>query len=120
MQYDHGTKKKEFDSPAKAILILAWMRAGIPKKFAEYIVGMDIGGKILVKTDYAQNLLRKKGYKGLMNMSMEEGETYYYNRTKKIYEMFKKFFSAIMGCGQGDNPSSLNWKAFIDILEQYY
>jgi len=110
--------KKAFDSPAKAILILAWIRAGIPKKFAEYIVGMDIGGKVVVKTDYAQDLLRRKGYKELMNITVEEGDTYYYNRTKKIYELFKKFFSTIMGCGQGDNPSSLNWKAFIDILNR--
>ena len=60
--------KKAFDSPAKSILILAWIRAGIPRSFAEYIVGMDIGGKIIVKTDYAQSLLKNKGYKGLVNM----------------------------------------------------
>jgi len=30
--------KKAFDSPAKSILILSWIRAGVPKKFAEYIV----------------------------------------------------------------------------------
>ena len=41
--------KKAFDSPAKAIMILAWIRAGIPRKIAEYIVGMDTGGKIMIK-----------------------------------------------------------------------
>jgi len=110
--------KKAFDSPAKSILILAWIRAGIPKKFAEYIVGMNVGGKIIVKTDYAQSLLKKKGYKGLVNMGEEESKNHYFNRHKNEYEEFKKYFAAVMGCGQGDNPSSLNWKAFIDILNR--
>jgi len=66
--------KKAFDSPAKSILILAWTRAGAPKRFAEYIVGMDIGGKIIVKTEYAQRLLKKKGYKELINMEKDEGQ----------------------------------------------
>ena len=79
---------------------------------------MDIGGKILVKTEYAQNLLRNKGYKGLINMSDKEENKLYYNRISEEYEYFKKYFEAVMGCGQGDNPSSLNWKAFIDILNR--
>ena len=79
---------------------------------------MDTGGKILVKTEYAQNLLRNKGYKGLINMSEKEKNQRYYNRTSEDYEYFKKYFEAVMGCGQGDNPSSLNWKAFIDILNR--
>ena len=79
---------------------------------------MDTGGKIVVKTDYAQELLRSKGYKGLMNMSKTEAGQRYYNRNKEEYEAFKKYFEAVMGCGQGDNPSSLNWKAFIDILNR--
>ena len=110
--------KKAFDSPAKSILILAWTRAGIPKKFAEYIVGMDIGGKIIIKTEYALNLQRRKGYNGLMSMSGNEGKKHFFNRYINEYEAFKKYFEAIMGCGQGDNPSSLNWKAFIDILNR--
>ena len=52
-------KLEVFDSPARLILILAWVRAGVPRNFAEYIVGMDIGGKIIVKTEYAQNLRKK-------------------------------------------------------------
>ena len=110
--------KKAFDSPAKSILILAWTRAGIPRKFAEYIVGMDSGGKIIVKTEYAQSLLKKKGYKGLVNMGEDERKNQYFNRNTNEYEEFKKYFAAVMGCGQGDNPSSLNWKAFIDILNR--
>jgi len=79
---------------------------------------MDIGGKIIVKAEYAQSLLKKKGYKGLVNMEEDEKNCHYFNRNKNEYEEFKKYFAAAMGCGQGDNPSSLNWKAFIDILNR--
>ena len=48
----------------------------------------------------------------------KEKRKYYLNRKLKRYEDFKKHFEAIMGCGQGDNPSSLNWKAFMDILNR--
>ena len=72
------------------------------------IVGMDICGKIIVKTEYAQNLQRRKGYNGLIKMSESEGKQHYYNRYINDYEEFKKIFAAIMGCDQGDNPSSLN------------
>jgi len=51
-------------------------------------------------------------------MSNEDKNKLYYNRKTEEYEYFKKYFEAIMGCGQGDNPSSLNWKAFIDILNR--
>ena len=47
-------------------------------------------------------------------MGKEEGTRHYLNRYTNEHEEFKKYFAAVMGCGQGDNPSSLNWKAFID------
>ena len=35
--------EKAFDSPAKSILLLAWIRLGVPQDIANYIVNMDIG-----------------------------------------------------------------------------
>ena len=58
--------EKAFDSPAKVILLLAWVRLGVPPDKANYIVNMDIGGKIIVKSQYALEQQRKHGYHNLL------------------------------------------------------
>ena len=86
--------KRAFDRVPKALLILAWIRMGVPECIAKYIVGLDIMGFSVVRTPLAQHKFDKLGHLGIRALA----------------------FLAELGCSQGDKPSPLNWNAFFDIL----
>ena len=86
--------RRAFDRVPKAMLILAWVRMGVPECIARYIVELDIQGSSCVRTPLAQRVFDRFGHQGLAMLA----------------------FFAELGCSQGDKPSPLNWNAFFDIL----
>ena len=95
-----------FDSPGKNILILSWVRLGVPLCIARYMVDMDTEGKTVIRTPYATEAFARKSYGGFSNVSDLQAEV----------ENPPTYFIGERGTGQGDIPSPNNWKAFFDIL----
>ena len=86
--------KKAFDSVSKAVLVFSWIRIGVPEALAVYMVDMDIGGSLLVRSPEVVAAVKSD-----------------------LREAIKRFgFETVIGTGQGDIPSPLNWDCFIDIL----
>jgi hypothetical protein len=85
--------KRAFDRVPKPILVLSWVRLGVPQEIATYLVGLDRGGTTVIRTPYTEKRFRKRGYAQSIPA-----------------------FQAEVGTGQGDVGSPLNWIAFFDIL----
>jgi hypothetical protein len=86
--------KKAFDSVPKDILVWSWMRLGVPRDLALYLVEMDFRGSTVVKSPLTTKANCRMGTKGLMEWR----------------------FIAELGCGQGDIPSPSNWIAMFDMV----
>ena len=86
--------RRAFDRIPKAMLILAWVRMGVPECIARYIVELDIQGSSCMRTPLAQRMFDRFGHQGLATLAC----------------------LAELGCSQGDKPSPLNSNAFFDIL----
>ena len=88
--------KRAFDSVPFRMLIWSLVRIGVPLSLAQYLVSMDIEGKLVVRTPLSLAIHRDKGIQGLIDADM--------------------VFNAEKGTGQGDKLSPLIWDAFCDIL----
>jgi len=91
--------KRAFDRVPKNILVLSWVRLGVPEHIASYLVGLDQGGTTVVRTPYTEKRFRRHGYS-----------------TFTKHHAPTPSFEAEVGTGQGDVGSPLNWIAFFDIL----
>ena len=91
--------KRAFDRVPKNILILSWVRLGVPPPVAEYMVGLDMGGTTVIRTPYTERRYQRRGHST-------------FTRSKRKTPSFV----AEVGTGQGDVGSPLNWIAFFDIL----
>ena len=76
-----------------------------PVKVCEWLVGLDIDGKTVVRTPKARKLWDTLMQKST-NISYDEA-------AEKFADLY---FIAIRGVGQGDTPSPFIWDAFFDIL----
>lgn len=81
--------QKAFDSGMKNFILYSWKRKGIPIAIREYIVALDVGADVLLRTPWALQQVRNgKHIKG---------------------------FSPTRGTGQGDVISPLAWIVMFDI-----
>ena len=94
-----------FDSLSRNASRMALYRLGVPAKVCEWLVGLDIEGKTVVRTPKARKI-----WDTLMQQSTN---TTYEEAAEKFADLY---FIAIRGVGQGDTPSSFIWDAFFDIL----
>ena len=93
--------QRAFDSPSKNAQKLGWHTRGVPAEFAEFIVGLEEGGKTAVRTPYSANIYNHRGLDGLEDPD-EHG--------------FCGTFHAERGTPQGDVSSPISWTALYDIL----
>ena len=93
--------EKAFDSVSRAFVIAAWMRLGVPRDIAHYLVELDAKGRTIIKSQHAQYVLEKYG----MWASTLHPSTW----------SSVQAFLARDGFGQGDTPSAYGWDAVFDI-----
>jgi hypothetical protein len=79
-----------FDSVAKPFLLLIMRRAGIPLRWALYLIALDLDSRILVRTPWAEHWIRTRGPTKLLDVS-----------SPNPFE-FPTTFLALRGVGQGD------------------
>jgi len=91
---------RAFDSIAKPLLFLALIRIGIPDSWAEFLINLDQDSRIVTRSPWAENHVRKHGVQSLLNKSGSVPD----------------FFHAERGVGQGDVGSPTIWNIFMDIL----
>jgi len=91
---------RAFDSIAKPLLHLALIRIGIPDSWTEYLINLDADSRIVTRTPWAENYVRKHGTSQMSNISKD----------------IPFFFHASRGVGQGDVGSPTIWNVFMDIL----
>ncbi len=84
---------KAFDNLSREMILLSLRRLHVPLVIAEYLISLDVDGKVLVRTPWLLDRLREK------DPSFSKGE----------------FFITEKGVGQGDIPSPLLWVAAFDI-----
>jgi hypothetical protein len=84
---------KAFDNLSREMILLSLLRLHIPREIAEYLISLDVGGRVLVRTPWLLNKLRSD------DPSLSEED----------------FFFTEKGVGQGDIPSPLLWIAAFDI-----
>jgi hypothetical protein len=84
---------KAFDNLSREMILLSLRRLHVPLVIAEYLISLDVWGKVLVRTPWLLNKLRASDF------SFSKGE----------------FFLTEKGVGQGDIPSPLLWVAAFDI-----
>ena len=101
--------KRAFDSVSKGAQVISWMRMGLPKDIAEWLVHMDTNGKTLIRSPLAQHTMLKSGYGGFQSHADV-------NRDIPLGDQPPTYFDCERGTGQGDVPSPPNWLAFFDIL----
>jgi hypothetical protein len=94
--------EKAFDSVSRSFVIAAWMRLGVPRDIARYLVLLDHGGKTVIKSDHGRSIIESFGIKHAVT---GEDST----RTQV------KAFIGRDGFGQGDTPSAYGWDAVFDI-----
>ena len=93
--------KKAFDSVSKPNLQMAWLRQGLQKDIAEWIVNLDTDGITLIRTPTATKAWRE-------HIRNFERPT---NR-----EQLPSYFSPERGTAQGAVLSPENWNALFDTL----
>ena len=84
-------KRRAFDSVPKSLLIWCWIRVGVPEELATYMVSMDIGSNIVVRSPFALQAA-KAGNESTLG------------------------FCAQRGIVQGDGPAPLGWDCVYDTL----
>jgi hypothetical protein len=84
---------KAFDNLSREMILLSLLRLHIPRGIAKYLISLDIGGRVMVRTPWLLEKLRSS------DPSLSESDYFY---TEK-------------GVGQGDIPSPLLWIAAFDI-----
>jgi hypothetical protein len=87
--------KRAFDTVPKALLVHAWVRAGVNPRAAEYMVSMDEGPYTVVRSPLALSRCGLSHHPG---------------------ELADLAFQPECGTSQGDVQSPLNWVAVYDIL----
>lgn len=92
---------KAFDSLPFSLSRLALQRAFIPSDIADWLLRLDIDGRIIVRTPYALDSLRRHQLKYFRPPSDTNSLSY---------------FKAGGGVAQGDVHSPYVWRLFIDIL----
>jgi len=55
---------RAFDSPAKNLMVQAWIRVGVPTRVAHLLVDLDTGGKSIVATPLSQRIIHRRGING--------------------------------------------------------
>ena len=85
--------KRAFDSLGREFVIASLVRLHIPVGIAEYLTGLDSGGKVYIRSPENVELMKRSAL-------VEEGEG----------------FETGKGVGQGDVPSPLLWVAAFDTL----
>jgi hypothetical protein len=93
--------KKAFDSVSKPNLMMAWMRQGVPRDVAQWIVNLDTEGLTLIRTPIA-----KAAWKAHIRR---------FQRPKPTKQL-PKSFSPVRGTAQGAVLSPENWNALFDTL----
>ena len=84
---------KAFDNLSREMLLVCLLRLHIPREIAEYIISLDIGDNVIVRTPWLLEKLRSS------NPTLSSSEC----------------FSTEKGVGQGDISSPLLWIAAFDI-----
>ena len=84
---------KAFDNLSREMILLSLRRLHVPLVIAEYLISLDIDGKVLVRTPWLLDKLRSK------DTTFAEGQ----------------YFLTEKGVGQGDIPSPLLWVAAFDV-----
>jgi hypothetical protein len=95
--------RRAFDRIPKQLLLLGWMRLGVPQDIADYLVSIDIDGVTMVRTPLAQQTWDKKGVSGFADRSI-------------VTDGYLASFQSETGTGQGNIDSPLNWTSVMDIL----
>jgi hypothetical protein len=93
--------KKAFDSVSKPLLIMSWVRMGVPPDMAKWIIDLDEGGATIIRTPLAQEQWSK--YRHLPFNLIPTS-------------LLPLFFSPERGVPQGGVLSPTNWTAFFDPL----
>ena len=102
LHFSSWDKKRAFDSLSKKVLVLGWMRGGVPRQLAEWIVSMDVGGVTVVRSPAAEQIAGD---------SVEELD----QRGREEEERIQGF-SPERGVAQGDVISPTSWGSVFDIL----
>ena len=84
---------KAFDNLSREMILLSLRRLHIPDEIAAYLISLDLGDKVMVRTPWLLDKLRSK------DPLLTEDD----------------YFSTEKGVGQGDIPSPLLWVAAFDI-----
>jgi hypothetical protein len=84
---------KAFDNLSREMILLSLRRLHVPSVIAEYLISLDVDGKVLVRTPWLLDKLRNNDH------SFLDGE----------------YFLTEKGVGQGDIPSPLLWVAAFDV-----
>jgi hypothetical protein len=93
--------KKAFDSVSKPNLMMAWMRQGVPRDVAQWIVNLDTDGLTLIRTPIA-----KAEWKANIRSF----------KRPKPNKHLPNSFSPTRGTAQGAVLSPENWNALFDTL----
>ena len=94
--------QKAFDAVSRNAMVLGWERLGVPREIAEWIGGMDEGGRVVVRTPAAAAINKRKGRHGFV---AADGELC------RVAALCSE-----KGTPQGDVSSPMNWVAIFDIL----
>jgi hypothetical protein len=84
---------KAFDNLSREMILLSLRRLHVPFEIAEYLISLDVGGKVMVRTPWLLDKLRN---------------------SEDIVDKDDYFFTE-KGVGQGDISSPLLWIAAFDI-----
>ena len=84
---------KAFDNLSREMILLSLLRLHIPKTVADYIISLDVGGRVMVRTPWLLDKLRSS------DPVLSESD----------------YFITEKGTGQGDVPSSILWVAAYDV-----
>ena len=94
--------RRAFDSISKPALQTAWTRLGVPPKWAQFLIQLDLDGSTTVRLPISQHAHDHNGTEGLNRLRALGAEDI--------------FFPAERGVPQGDVASPFGWNAVYDIL----
>ena len=95
--------RKAFDSIGNTVQYLAWRRMGVPAEVALWLISLDLGGRFIALTPYANSQLRRIKMK---------------SATSRQHYLLLRSLGLIhdRGLTQGDIKSPLGWILVFDIL----
>ena len=99
--------RKAFDSVARALQLVLWLRMGVPLAIARWFINLDSGGHFIVRSPWAEDQIHHHFHPSSPSTST----------TPTFAQLRQRIgFCSQRGFTQGDVLSTTGWVGFFDIL----